>query len=151
MLRDLIATDEAALGSFFVENNRPEVTAIFHPFPLDAPNAHRICALQRKDRYFASFEDGAIVGFAMLRGWDEGFTTPSFGILVHHNHHGRGIGKALTDHAIALAREMKAPRIRLTVHRDNARAVRLYERAGFLAAGALDDGRLVMFAELHPA
>ena len=151
MIRELEAMDDRALAAFFSENDTPAIITTFHPFPLDASNAHRICALPRKDRYFASFENNAILGFAMLRGWDEGFSTPSFGILVHHKHHGRGIGKALTDHALALAREMNAPRIRLTVHRDNARAVRLYERVGFSAAETLDDGRLVMFAELHHA
>jgi [ribosomal protein S18]-alanine N-acetyltransferase len=146
VIRELTVIDEAALAAFFEENNRPEVTAHFHPFPLDAETAHRICVAPRRDRYFAAWDYDAIGGVAMLRGWDEGYAVPSFGILVGHRHRGRGTGRALTEYALALAREMKAPKVRLTVHADNARAIRLYERTGFQASETLADGRLVMFA-----
>jgi len=147
VIREIAVTDEAALAAFFEENNRPEVTAHFHPFPLDAATAHRICGEPRRDRYFAAWDYDAIVGLAMLRGWDEGYETPSFGIIVDHRRHGRGHGRALTSHALTLAKELRAPRVRLTVHADNPRAVALYERSGFRTAETLPDGRLLMFAE----
>jgi len=147
VIREVTVNDEAALAAFFEENNRPEVTTQFHPFPLDATTAHRLCVERRRDRYFAAWDAHAIVGLAMLRGWDEGYEIPSFGILVDHRHHGRGHGRALTTHALALARELRAPRVRLTVHADNLRAVTLYERSGFRTTEALPDGRLLMFAE----
>ncbi len=147
MIRELAVTDEAALAAFFEENNRPEVTSHFHPFPLDAETAHRLCAAPRRDRYFAAWDYDAVVGLGMLRGWDEGFAIPSFGIVVDHRHHGRGLGRALTTHALHLARELQAPRVRLTVYADNQRAVSLYEKSSFKTAETLPDGRLVMFAE----
>jgi ribosomal protein S18 acetylase RimI-like enzyme len=147
VIRELTVADEAALASFFERNNRPEVTETFHPFPLDAERAHWICVAPRQDRYFAAWLYDAIVGLAMLRGWDEGFETPSFGILVDYQHYGKGLGRALTEHALQLADELRAPRVRLTVHPANARAVHLYERAGFRRAENLPDGRLLMLAE----
>jgi [ribosomal protein S18]-alanine N-acetyltransferase len=150
MIRELAATDESALAAFFAANNLPEVVSNFHPFPLDAATAHRICTAPRKDRYFAHFAGGNIVGLAMLRGWDEGYEIPSFGILVHRAHQGAGIGKSLTEHALTVAREAGTARVRLTVHRDNERAVRLYERVGFHSTEILADGRHVMFAEMSP-
>jgi [ribosomal protein S18]-alanine N-acetyltransferase len=147
VIREIAIIDEAALAAFFEENNRPEVIGNFHPFALDAESAHRICAEPRRDRYFASWDYDAIAGLGMLRGWDEGYEVPSFGILVDQRQQGRGHGKALTEYALGLARELSAPRVRLTVHAENARAVALYERAGFQIKETLPDGRLVMFAE----
>jgi GNAT superfamily N-acetyltransferase len=43
----------------------------------------------------------------------------------------QGIGKALLDRAIALAREADAAALELEVEVEHARAARLYERAGF--------------------
>lgn len=147
MIREIAISDEAALAAFFEENNRPPVTDHFHPFPLQAESAHRICAEPRRDRYFAAWDYNSIVGLAMLRGWDEGYEIPSFGIIVDHRHHGQGHGRALTAYALELARALRSSRVRLTVHADNDRAVSLYERAGFHRAETLPDGRLVMFAE----
>jgi ribosomal-protein-alanine N-acetyltransferase len=149
MTRELTSADEPALTAFFAANNRADIVRNFHPFPLDAASATRLCREPRKDRYFIFEESGAVFGLAMLRGWDEGFAVPSFGILVHHAHHGKGIGRALTEHALAVAGEMRVPRVRLTVRADNARAVHLYESMGFHTSETLSDGRLVMFAEIR--
>jgi [ribosomal protein S18]-alanine N-acetyltransferase len=146
VIREIAIIDEASLAAFFEENNRPEVTKNFHPFPLDAESAHRICAEPRRDRYFAAWDYAEIAGLAMLRGWDEGYDVPSFGIIVDHRRHGKGYGKALTSHALELARQLGCERVRLTVHADNPRAVALYEKAGFKTTETLPDGRLVMFA-----
>jgi ribosomal protein S18 acetylase RimI-like enzyme len=39
-----------------------------------------------------------IVGYGMLRGWDEGYSVPSLGILVRAEACGQGIGKLLMEH-----------------------------------------------------
>jgi UDP-N-acetylglucosamine:LPS N-acetylglucosamine transferase len=48
---------------------------------------------------------------------------------------------------LAVARELRAKRVRLTVHAKNQRAVTLYQLSGFRTSETLPDGRLVMFAE----
>lgn len=149
MIRDLTPNDEVALAIFFDENNLPSVTRDFHPFPLDASAAKLICNKTGYDRFFAFFDSNSILGLAMLRGWDEGFHIPSFGILVHRLHHGNGIGLALVAHALLMAKGLHVPRVRLTVNADNARAIRLYEKADFHITETLVDGRLVMFAEIQ--
>lgn len=149
MIRNLTPNDEGALAIFFDENNLPAVTRDFHPFALDASAAKLICTEKRHDLYFVFLEGNSILGLAMLRGWDEGFDIPSFGILVHRLHHGNGIGHALVAHALVMAKGLHVPRVRLTVNADNARAVRLYEKADFHITETLADGRLVMFAEIQ--
>lgn len=52
-------------------------------------------------------------------------------VFVHQEHQGAGIGRALVDRVIQLARRRGAERIWLTVERENTRAIALYRRMGF--------------------
>ena len=52
-------------------------------------------------------------------------------------HHGCGYGRAMLDHVKVLAAELHAKRIRLTVNKANARAIRAYEGAGFRSIDAI--------------
>lgn len=63
---------------------------------------------------------------------------PSFGVLSIATDpavHGAGIGRALMQEAEARARRAGHARMTLTVHPDNARAVRFYEQLGWRRAG----------------
>ena len=53
-------------------------------------------------------------------------------LAVDLGHRRRGIGSLLLDHAIGDARARGLATVALDVRRDNARAVRLYERHGFV-------------------
>ena len=68
---------------------------------------------------------------SMLRGFDEGFEVPSFGIFVDHRHHGQGIGRRLTAWTVEEARRRGYPSVRLSVYASNARALGLYRSLGF--------------------
>jgi [ribosomal protein S18]-alanine N-acetyltransferase len=72
-----------------------------------------------------------VLGFSMLRGFDEGYEIPSFGIFVDHESHGQGIGRRLTAWTIEQARRRGCPAVRLTVYADNAAALGLYASLGF--------------------
>lgn len=62
----------------------------------------------------------------------------SFGIGIAHAHQGRGAGRALMAAVIDFAeRWANYGRIELTVHADNARAIKLYESLGFEHEGRL--------------
>lgn len=143
-LRLLAPRDTEALARFFCENNQPETRALFHPFPLDETSARRLAAHQGSNLYFAAWSGAKIAGFGMLRGWDEGFTVPSFGVLVDAAERGRGVGAALLEFALAEARRLGSPAVRLSVSPENAAAIALYTRFGFHPAETLPDGRMVM-------
>jgi glycosyltransferase involved in cell wall biosynthesis/ribosomal protein S18 acetylase RimI-like enzyme len=154
-LRELAADDAEPLSRFFVRNNIPEVLQHFHPFRLTADRARHIALHTGRDRYYGAFVGGEVVGMSMLRGWDEGYEVPSFGVVVDHRHHGRGIGSLLTDYAIDQARALGCERVRLSVYASNRVAHRMYEARGFivqkrsevrLADGS--DERIVMVKEL---
>jgi ribosomal protein S18 acetylase RimI-like enzyme len=72
------------------------------------------------------------VALSLLRGWDEGYVVPSFGILVDGEWRGRGIGSALTDFTLGEARTLGASRIRLSVYASHELALHLYLDRGFV-------------------
>jgi glycosyltransferase involved in cell wall biosynthesis/ribosomal protein S18 acetylase RimI-like enzyme len=154
VLRPLERGDERALARLFVRNHGPEITARFDPFPLTAEAAREITCKPHQDRYYGAFLGDRIVGMAMLRGWDEGYEVPSFGVLVDADFHGRGVGGRLTDFAIGEAERLASPGVRLSVYASNPLAHQMYLRRGFseverqvIARDGSQDERIVMIRE----
>jgi ribosomal protein S18 acetylase RimI-like enzyme len=121
------------LSELFDELRDDPASAHFHPHPFTQDAALRIAERRRirRDAYFGAFLDGSLIGYGMLRGWDEGYEVPSFGVAVRIRHRGMGIGRRLLRHAISLARRRRAPSVMLKVHPANANAKYLYETEGF--------------------
>lgn len=64
--------------------------------------------------------------------------TGTLGMAVHDDYQGRGIGSALLAATINLAeRWLGLTRLELNVYTDNAAAIHLYEKFGFVSEGAL--------------
>jgi ribosomal protein S18 acetylase RimI-like enzyme len=83
--------------------------------------------------------DGAVVGSCTVGLHGAAPTSESghvgvLGILVHRDHRGQGIGRALLSSAIAQSRK-KFEIVRLSVFSVNVRARRLYEEFGFRYVG----------------
>jgi [ribosomal protein S18]-alanine N-acetyltransferase len=89
---------------------------------------------QRGDEYrSARGPDGALEGFVQLSPAPGGAT--EIGLGLRPDLTGRGLGAAFTAAAIELARAQGAGRIVLAVAAFNRRAIRVYERAGFVETG----------------
>src|SRR5438128_10335178 len=58
-------------------------------------------------------------------------------IYLHQDFQNAGLGAALMNERIALARTGKVHPVELTVDADNPRAIRLYEKVGFERAGLM--------------
>jgi RimJ/RimL family protein N-acetyltransferase len=54
-----------------------------------------------------------------------------FGITVHDSYQNRGLGTALTQHMLAIARKKRLRKVTLMVLTGNKRAIRMYEKCGF--------------------
>jgi ribosomal protein S18 acetylase RimI-like enzyme len=120
-----------ALVELFDSNRVPAVTDSFDPFPLTPDEARRIALKPHLDAYFVASTNAELIAMSMLRGFDEGFAVPSFGIFVDHRHHGRGVGRWLTVWTVGEARRRGCAAIRLSVYASNTAAVRLYRSLGF--------------------
>ncbi len=84
-------------------------------------------------KYIVAKENGKIVGFAGL--WFSPVDAEITNIVTKKTERKRGIGKALLDRLIEMAREAKRDNISLEVNENNVPAGSLYEKAGFEIAG----------------
>jgi ribosomal protein S18 acetylase RimI-like enzyme len=122
----------------------------FHPHPLTEAHAARLATYVGRDLYYVATRGDAVLAYGLLRGWDEGYETPSLGIAVHPAARGRGLARPFMTFLHAAARQQGARRIRLKVYPDNTPARRLYESLGYrLEPGS--DGQLVGFCQLESA
>lgn len=146
-LRALEPVDYENLACFFKVLEEFNVSQFFHPHSFNPETARQICEYEGRDWYAALFvkdqELSMIVGYVILRGWDEGFTIPSFGVCVHPNWQGLGLGRLLTWAAIAIARLRQSPAIRLKVYPSNHQAIALYSSIGFEFDNNLENDQLV--------
>jgi ribosomal-protein-alanine N-acetyltransferase len=120
-----------ALVALFERNTVPAVAVMFDPFSFTAAEARRIALNPRQDGYYIATHGDELLGLSMLRGFDEGYEIPSFGIFIDHERHGQGIGRRFTVWTIEQARQRGCPAVRLTVYADNSAALGLYESLGF--------------------
>jgi GNAT superfamily N-acetyltransferase len=132
VLRALTAADEAALCAFFKRNSDPATVRYFHPFALVPEVAQRLAHHQGHDRYYVAGRSATLIGLSMLRGWDDGYVIPSFGILVDHEWRSKGLGASLLAYTLDEARSLGARHVRLSVYASHATALQLYLRQGFV-------------------
>lgn len=138
---------ERPLAAFFEALTRAGVAAAFHPHPFDAAAAAQRVRYAGKDLYCVAVVVGRVLGYGMLRGWDEGYEIPSLGIAVHPDARAIGLGRALMLYLHAEARRRGASKIRLKVYPDNQAAVALYRSLGY-EFGATEQGQLVGYVSL---
>jgi ribosomal-protein-alanine N-acetyltransferase len=127
--------DGEMLARFFAGNRAPSASRSFDPFELTAERAQLIVSGSSRDRFYLAWLEKELVAMSMLRGFDEGYAIPSFGILVDRRHRGRGIGRKVTIWTLDAAREQRCQAVRLTVYASNSAAVALYRSLGFVEHG----------------
>lgn len=97
----------------------------------------------------AVWEDGKLIANANLKAMERRLShRAGLGVTVLKEAWGRGIGAALIERLIAHAREQGIEIIELQVRSDNARAIHLYEKFGFVKIGRYPgymkvDGKLI--------
>jgi len=131
MLRLIGPDDFNLLSKFFEKNNSSLITNGFTAFPLNDESAKFICKPNHKDKYYFYTEELSILGFSMLRGWEEGFDIPSFGVFVDKDWQGKGIGNKITRETIEECLKLGCDKVRLSVYLSNKPAYSLYKKFGF--------------------
>ena len=148
--RLLRTCDAIALAKLFESFRADGLEKFFHPHPLTFAEAVARAAYKGEDVYAIATKDDRIVGYAMLRGWDEGYDIPSFGIAVEPTVHGRGLGLKLMDFLYQVAKDRGAKKIRLKVHPANQRVVRLFRQLGHEFEPTLERGQLIGYLNVEP-
>jgi RimJ/RimL family protein N-acetyltransferase len=80
-------------------------------------------------------EDGAHIGEAVLNDYSPEDETTGFRIALALEHAGKGYGTEATRAVVDFALEAGLHRVELEVYAFNPRAVRAYEKAGFVTEG----------------
>ena len=95
------------------------------------------------------------VGFSMLRGWEEGYSIPSFGMFIDKAQQGLGYGKQLLDLTIDAARQLGCGRYASVCAWATIPLIRIYLSRGFkeiertkLVIEGTRDEKIIMIKDL---
>lgn len=135
---------EQALARFFADLAAAGDDAFFHPHAGDTASLRAVAENAGDDLYVLFVEGDDVRAYGLLRGWNEGFAVPSLGVAVHPDARAAGLGRMAMEYLEAMARHRGAPAIRLRVHKDNARAIAMYERRGYAMTPDAGDARLLV-------
>jgi [ribosomal protein S18]-alanine N-acetyltransferase len=135
------------LLTFFTALRKADETDNFYPHPFTDEAVKNIIQSHNNDLYYVLGEGKTVLGYGMLRGWDEGYEIPSLGIAIHPAARNLGLGRAFMHFLHGAARRRGATKVRLRVKSQNTRAVKLYESLGY-SFGTNEGGYLVGFLDI---
>jgi ribosomal protein S18 acetylase RimI-like enzyme len=141
--------DEDALAALFDVIASDPTSEHFHPHPFTASEAHTRAHYVGQDLYALMTFSREVVGYGMLRGWDQGYSIPSLGIYIARPHRGTGASRVLMNYLQFAARLKGAKAVRLKVHEDNERAFRLYTALGYRFNDERENDQRVGVCELR--
>jgi len=93
---------------------------------------HIQCINAKNDGFFVLSLNNCLAGFFCLRGLDEGYEKPSFGVYVASKYQGKGLARLALKEASNWCKRHSLPAIILKVTKNNKRAYCLYRRYGFI-------------------
>ena len=141
-------TMEKSLAAFFKSIKTAGDEKYFHPHPLNDVEAKKRTHYVGKDLYYVLWDDDdKILGYGMLRGWDDGYEIPSLGIIIHPSMRGFGLGKLFVSFLHVVARRRGANKVRLKVYPENTSAISLYNKLGYIFQME-NDGEFIGFIDL---
>lgn len=139
---------QKSLESFFCDIEKCGIGHYFHPHPLSIIEAKKITQYTGQDLYYIAVTGDQVLGYGLLRGWDEGYTIPSLGIALHPSAQGLGLGRTFMYFLHAAAHLRGATKIRIKVYPNNIRAMNLYVSLGYVFQAIEEHGQLVGILDL---
>ncbi len=122
-----------------------EYARFFYPFGFELAAISEVLANQGQDVYMGVFWQGRVVGFFMLRGWNEGYEVPSFGIVIDEKYRGYGLEMLSLDSAKAICRLRGVERMMLKMHPENFSAKGVARKIGFVQSGVEPESGNVIY------
>jgi ribosomal protein S18 acetylase RimI-like enzyme len=127
---DTILNLKNLIEDFFERNNKDEI--FFHPHRLSYDGILTELQNNPKNYYVFFINLNSILGYGLLRGWQEGYDIPSLGIIIDINERGKGLSMKVMHHLENIAKSKNAKKIRLSVFKENKKAVSLYNKLGYI-------------------
>ncbi|MHC2297223.1 GNAT family N-acetyltransferase [Rhizobium mongolense] len=123
-----------------VARERRYLTFLVAP-PLEDIRKFVLDMIENRHPQFVAVKDGEVVGWCDIRRhfFPSHAHRGSLGMGIIPAHRGLGLGLRLMETTLKEARECDIIRVELSVHADNARTIRLYEKAGFVSEGVSKD------------
>ena len=84
-----------------LSNEKPEYLKYFTPFEFTVESITKIFSRAVKDKYYGIFVNDELAGFYMMRGLDEGFEIPSYGVWISSKFSNKGLSKLTLYHAFS--------------------------------------------------
>ena len=141
IIRRATIADAAALAEFgrrtfidaFAAQNKPEDVAAYCAKSYGVAQQAREIS---EGITLLGEERDALIAFAQIHRSQSPFGDVELGrFYVDRDHHGRGLARELMDAVLAAARTMGGRKLWLSVWERNPRAIRFYEKCGFLDEG----------------
>lgn len=149
-IRPLAVEDAAALSSMLLSQS-PEYARFFRPFDFDTDTIANVLASQRQDVLMGLYWQSQMVGFFMLRGWNEGYDVPAFGILIDENYRGCGLEMLSLETAKIICKLRGATRLMIKMHPDNISSKGVARKTGFVQSGVeAESGNLIYHFDIRP-
>src|SRR5262245_55645210 len=121
----------AALAEFFEKIHTDGASNFFHPHALTREAARERATYVGDDLYYVMTRNPDIIGYGMLRGWDQGHEIPSVGIIIHPDFRGKGLGGLFMNFLHVSAALRGAKQVFLHVDERNEVAIELYRSLGY--------------------
>ena len=129
---ELSTKHDSVLAKKLSEESK-EYLKYFIPFADYSKNyIENILSKRKRDKYFGLFYNDELAGFYMLRGFDEGYDIPSYGVWISSEYQNKGLSTLTLYHAFSFCKLNKIKTLMLKVHPDNLVAKALYEKLGFV-------------------
>lgn len=110
---------DAVVVSAFMRAQPPEYLRFFYAFAAGEAAISEMLSAVQEDVYSAIFWQENLVGVFFLRGWDAGYDTPSFGVLIDGKHRGGAFMRLSLDAAKLICRLSGAKRLMAKIHPEN--------------------------------
>lgn len=104
----------------------------FTAFKIDLAVIATFLSKAENDCYLGFFVQDELIGFFMLRGFDEGYQIPSYGVFISEKYSSVGLARLSVMHAIAFCKLNRINKLMLKVHPSNTAALNLYRDVGFV-------------------
>ena len=85
--------------SNILQKEEPGYSNYFIPFSFDSKTIQQILENLKKDTFWGIFVADKLAGFYMLRGFDEGYEIPSYGVWISKEYSNMGLSKFTLQHA----------------------------------------------------